>query len=83
MFTKRQVSNAELAQDLYRKIEPPSEDEFEDLLQNNKIHNCPITIDDARRAVAIYGPDIPKLKGTTTVGPPVAHMLYHNFFAVR
>jgi len=46
------------------------------------MHNCPITIDDARQAVAIYGQDIPKLKGTTTVGPPVAHIPDHNLLAV-
>ena len=86
MFTKRQVCNAELARDLYHKIGRPGEDAFEDILRTNKIHNCPVTVDDARPAVAIYGPDIPKLKGTTTAGPPVAHvpdqnlMVFHDQF---
>ena len=35
-------------------------------------------MDDARHAVTIYGPDIPKLKGTTTTGPPVAHVTDQN-----
>ena len=74
MFTKRQVCNAKLARDLYRKIGWPGEDAFEDILRTNKIHNCLVTVDDACCAVAIYGPDIPKLKGTTTAGPPVAHV---------
>ena len=82
MFTKRQVCNAELARDLYRKIGRPGEDAFEDILRTNKIHNCPVTVDDARRAVAIYGPDIPKLKGTTTAGPPVAHVPDQNLIVV-
>ena len=68
MFTKRQVCNADLARELYCKIGRPGEDAFEDILQTNKIHNCSVTVDDTRRAVTIYGPDIPKLKGTTTTG---------------
>jgi len=74
MVTKRQVYNADLARELYRKIGRPGEDAFENILRTNRIHNCPVTVDDARRAVAIYEPDIPKLKGTTTNGPPVAHV---------
>jgi hypothetical protein len=30
------------------------------------IRNCPVTADDARRALTIYGPDIAALKGKTT-----------------
>ena len=78
MLTKRQVYNANLARELYRKIGRPGEDAFENILRTNRIHNCPITVDDARRAVAIYGPDIPKLKGTTTNGPSVAHVPDQN-----
>jgi len=53
MFTRRQVYNADLARELYRKIGRPGEDAFENILRNNRIHNCPITVDDARRAVII------------------------------
>jgi hypothetical protein len=38
---------------------------FQDLLQNNLIRNCPITYEDAKRALHIYGPDIATLKGKT------------------
>jgi len=82
MFTRRQVYNADLARELYRKIGRPGEDAFENILRTNRIHNCPITVDDARRAVTIYGPDIPKLKGTTTNGPPVAHVPDQNVVEV-
>ena len=82
MFTKRQVYNADLARELYRKIGRPGVDAFENMLRTNKIHNCPVTVDDARRAVTIYGPDIPKLKGTTTNGPPVAHVPNQNLMEV-
>ena len=82
MFTRRQVFNADLARDLYRKIGRPGVEAFEDILRTNKIHNCPITVDDARRAITIYGPDIPKLKGTTTNGPPVEHVPDHRMIEV-
>jgi len=67
---------------LYHKIGQPSEDAFEDILQTNKIHNCPVTVDDARHAVPIYGPDIPKLKGTTPDRPPVAYVPDQNLLVV-
>lgn len=35
------------------------------ILQNNLIRNFPVTPDDARRALKIYGPDIATLKGIT------------------
>jgi hypothetical protein len=38
---------------------------FNDILDNNRIRNCPITSDDAKRALPIYGPDIATLKGKT------------------
>jgi hypothetical protein len=38
---------------------------FSDILKNNLIRNCPVTPDDAKRALHIYGPDIATLKGKT------------------
>jgi hypothetical protein len=32
----------------------------------NRIHNCPLTADDAKCALAIYGPDITTVKGKAT-----------------
>ncbi|GAX15524.1 hypothetical protein FisN_6Hu141 [Fistulifera solaris] len=74
LFTKRQVELADEAQRLYKILNRPGHAAFEDYLRNNRIHNSPVTVDDARRAVTIYGPDVPKLKGTTTAGPPPAHV---------
>ena len=51
---------------LHRKIGRPSQAHFENILKNNLIHNCPVTVDDARRAIVIYGPDMASLKGKTT-----------------
>jgi hypothetical protein len=52
--------------ELYRKIGCPDEAEFQSILRNNLISNCPVTPDDAKRALIIYGPDIATLKGKTT-----------------
>jgi hypothetical protein len=39
---------------------------FQRILQQNLIRNCPVTPNDARWAVLIYGPDIAAIKGKTT-----------------
>jgi hypothetical protein len=54
---------------LHSKIGPPSQHEFENILNNNLILKCPVTIDDAKRAITIYGPDTATLNGKTTKGP--------------
>jgi hypothetical protein len=47
---------------LYKKIGRPSKQELSKILNNNLIRNCPVTPDDAKRALAIYGPDVATLK---------------------
>jgi hypothetical protein len=64
-FTRRELEGADKAQELYRKIEQPSEKMFNDILDNNRIRNCPVTSDDAKWALRIYGPDIATLKSKT------------------
>ena len=66
MFTQREIAGADRARSLYRKLGRPSEAAFRQWLRQNLIHDCPITIDDAKRALAIYGPDTATLKGKTT-----------------
>ena len=65
-FHHREIEGADLARELYQKIGRPSQKHFEHILRNNLIRNCPITVDDAKRALMIYGPDVPALKGKTT-----------------
>ena len=74
MFTNREIENADRARSLYRALGRPSQQQFEDVLQKNLIMNCPVTVEDARRSVLIYGPDIPALKGKTTKGKPAPHV---------
>ena len=66
MFSRRQITAANVARELYRKLGRPDEAEFYSILTKNLIRNCPVTPDDARRASHIYGPDVAALKGKMT-----------------
>jgi hypothetical protein len=70
LFTTREIKGADRARALQRRIGYPSQQQFENALKTNLITNCPITVDDAKRAVLIYGPPIPSLKGKTTQNAP-------------
>ena len=74
MFTRREIEAADAARDLYRKIGRPSESDFLHILSTNLIRNCPVTVDDAKRATIIYGPDIASLKGKTTRSSAAPHV---------
>ena len=65
-FTQHQIQQADTARKLYRMLGRPDEIFFRDLLNNNLIINCPVTADDALRALHIYGPDVAALKGKMT-----------------
>jgi len=64
-FNQREIEGADKARALYRKLGYPAQNHFEHMLLNNFIHNCPITSEDAKRALVIYGPSVPALKGKT------------------
>jgi hypothetical protein len=64
-YTRREIEGAEPARTLLRNIGRPSEAEFADILQNNWIRNCPVTTDNARRALVIYGPEVHTIQGKT------------------
>ena len=66
LFSRCKILAADTARALYCKIGRPNEAEFQVILRNNMIHNCPVTPDDAKRALIIYGPDIAALKDKTT-----------------
>ena len=66
LFSRRAVQAADVARDLYRLLGRPDEKEFYDILKKNMIRNCPVTPDDAQRALVVYGPDIAVVKGKTT-----------------
>jgi hypothetical protein len=66
LFSRREIKSADIARELYRKIGRPDEAEFQSILRGNRISNCPVTPDDAKRALIIYGPDVAALKVKTT-----------------
>ena len=63
MFTARQLKGADKARELSRQLGRPSKTSLEHSVLHGHILNCPVTIDDIRRAELIYGPDIAFLKG--------------------
>ena len=54
---------AEKAKDLYRRIGLPGYCRYIKALVNAAIMNCPVNIDDVRRALDVWGRDIIGLKG--------------------
>ena len=72
-FTRRDLKRAKLAMQLYKKIGRPGYHHFFHILDNNFLRNCPITSEDMRRAIYVYGPDVAKLKGRVTRQQP-AHV---------
>ena len=71
------MQGADKARTLYRHIGRPLQARFIHYLQKGLIRNCPITVDDARRAHSIYGPDVAYIKGKTTQKPPTPHIGTH------
>jgi hypothetical protein len=66
LFTRREIEGADKARKLYQQLGRPSESFFQKILSQRMIINCPVTADDAKRALVIYGPDLATLKGKTT-----------------
>ena len=70
MFTRREIEAADKSRELYGKVGRPAQDRYESYLENNAIINCPVTVQDTKRAVVIYGPDVGTLKGRSTKDKP-------------
>jgi len=62
----REIKGADDARRLYRNIGLPSEVHFRYILNNHLVRNCPLTDDDAKRAMKIYWPKEKALKGKMT-----------------
>ena len=70
MFTNRELKRADQARILYRCIGMPGYSKFIRRLENGSILNCPITGNDVKRAIHVYGPDVATLKGWATRNRP-------------
>ena len=63
-YSQCQIQDAKKARDLYAKVGYPSARDFHQMISQNLILNCPVTVVDVARAEKIYGKDIHALKGT-------------------
>jgi hypothetical protein len=69
-YTQRQFEDAKAARRLYHVMGCPGAENFKNLLRQNIIMNCPVTVDHVNIAEKIFGPDIGSLKGKTTRKKP-------------
>lgn len=66
IYTRRQLAGADKAKRLYELVGWPSAATFIKMVQTNQLKNCPVTVEVAKRAARIYGPNIAALRGKTT-----------------
>ena len=62
-YTKREVKSAESARKLMKQLGHPSQQYFEQYLRGNLIRNCPLSVDNIKRASDIFGPEVQSLQG--------------------
>ena len=62
-FSPREIERADKARLLQSQLAWPSTSDFKTYVRDNLLLNCPITIEDISRAEAIYGPQVPILRG--------------------
>ena len=72
LYTDRQLRAADEANKLYEHLGMPGYKAFFKALTTNYIQNCPVTVDDAKRALHIYVPHAAHLKGKTVRSTPDA-----------
>lgn len=71
-YTKRDIEKADLAKKLYAIVGRPSLKDFINAVQNHRIKNCPINVEDIHRMTAIYGADIGAVLGRTVRKRPLS-----------
>jgi hypothetical protein len=62
-FNRQEIEGADKARILQGNIGWPSTKDMQNYIASNLIVNCNVTVDDVNRAEAIYGPQVPLLKG--------------------
>ena len=65
-YTKREVDRAKIASELTRMLAYPSLKATSSALSDGVLIDCPVTIQDVQRSIAIYGVPVPSIKGKTT-----------------
>ena len=69
-YTKREVLKAKEARRAQAMMGNPSEKDYKTMVSNNLIPECPVTTSDITNARAIFGPDIPSVRGKTVRTSP-------------
>lgn len=70
MYTKAELKAARGVREFKRNMACASDHDIEDFITSGVAVNFPYTLQDVRRAAAIYGPDIASLKGKMTSPGP-------------
>jgi hypothetical protein len=70
LYTRRQLKSADLAKWVYELVSRPSHATSLKMIRENQLQNCPITAEEANRALKIYGTDVAALRGKTTRTTP-------------
>ncbi len=74
-YTKQEVLKAKETRRAQAMMGDPSEADYKGMVSHNLIPNCPVTSSDITNAKAIFGPDLPSIRGKTmrrTPAPVVA-----------
>ena len=66
----QQVKRAILVRRAQAMIATPSEKRFKEMISNRELANCPVTVQDITNAHAIFGPDLPGVRGKTVRRKP-------------
>ena len=69
-YSRRQIQDAKNYRDLYAKVGYPYSRDFQQMISQDLIMNCPVNVSDVARAVKIYGKDIHILKVKKTRSKP-------------
>ena len=64
-FTRREVKQADKARMLYQSLGYPGYKKYFKIVESNYLLNCPVNVDDIKRALHICGPDVAHVKGKT------------------
>jgi hypothetical protein len=70
---KKQIQRAQAARRLMLMTGVPSERAFQSMVHLNQLQNCPITHEDIKNALTIYGRDLANIRGKTVRRQP-AHI---------
>ena len=68
-FSKREIARAEGAHRLQQTLGWPSVDQFRNIIGNNLVRNCSVTLADIDRAQYLFGTPTPLLQGKMTRSP--------------